>query len=183
MAALRSSRRRAEGPQTSEGLQRPCRKTSRDPGPRARPLRAPGSRGDLSTRLSPGRSPLRPPAAPPSRRQPSRLHPALARSFKLQRKFAGGLQPPCLGRPDSRSAWRWARGLWGLAACAPHAMEGAEPRAWLEPWACTDDGGRPVEVQLNGGAPWGFTLKFGRQPGQPLGITKKIIRSQWRPRR
>lgn len=29
-----------------------------------------------------------------------------------------------------------------------------------------------VEVQLSGGAPWGFTLKGGREHGEPLIITK-----------
>lgn len=29
-----------------------------------------------------------------------------------------------------------------------------------------------VEVQLTGGAPWGFTLKGGREHGEPLIITK-----------
>lgn len=29
-----------------------------------------------------------------------------------------------------------------------------------------------VEVQLAGGAPWGFTLKGGREHGEPLIITK-----------
>ncbi|KAM5290056.1 protein Shroom2 isoform 2-T2 [Glossophaga mutica] len=55
-------------------------------------------------------------------------------------------------------------------------MEGAEPRArperLAEAEARTADGGRLVEVQLNGGAPWGFTLKGGREHGEPLVITK-----------
>ncbi|XP_014650995.1 PREDICTED: protein Shroom2, partial [Ceratotherium simum simum] len=34
------------------------------------------------------------------------------------------------------------------------------------------DGGRLVEVRLSGGAPWGFTLKGGREHGEPLVITK-----------
>ncbi|KAM8752560.1 protein Shroom2 isoform 2-T2 [Rhynchonycteris naso] len=55
-------------------------------------------------------------------------------------------------------------------------MEGAEPRARAECLAeaeeRTADGGRLVEVQLNGGAPWGFTLKGGREHGEPLVITK-----------
>ncbi|XP_059535070.1 protein Shroom2 isoform X7 [Myotis daubentonii] len=55
-------------------------------------------------------------------------------------------------------------------------MEGAEPRARPERLAeaegRTADGGRLVEVQLNGGAPWGFTLKGGREHGEPLVITK-----------
>ncbi|XP_036883627.1 protein Shroom2 isoform X3 [Sturnira hondurensis] len=55
-------------------------------------------------------------------------------------------------------------------------MEGAEPRARPERPAeaevRTADGGRLVEVQLNGGAPWGFTLKGGREHGEPLVITK-----------
>ncbi|XP_012999892.2 protein Shroom2 [Cavia porcellus] len=33
-------------------------------------------------------------------------------------------------------------------------------------------GGRLVEVQLSGGAPWGFTVKGGREHGEPLVITK-----------
>ncbi|XP_036276374.1 protein Shroom2 isoform X1 [Pipistrellus kuhlii] len=55
-------------------------------------------------------------------------------------------------------------------------MDGAEPRARPERPAeaegRTADGGRLVEVQLNGGAPWGFTLKGGREHGEPLVITK-----------
>ncbi|XP_054576265.1 protein Shroom2 isoform X3 [Eptesicus fuscus] len=55
-------------------------------------------------------------------------------------------------------------------------MEGAEPRARpdrpAEAEGRTADGGRLVEVQLNGGAPWGFTLKGGREHGEPLVITK-----------
>lgn len=55
-------------------------------------------------------------------------------------------------------------------------MEGSEPRARperpAEAEARTADGGRLVEVQLNGGAPWGFTLKGGREHGEPLVITK-----------
>nr|KAF6394756.1 shroom family member 2 [Rousettus aegyptiacus] len=55
-------------------------------------------------------------------------------------------------------------------------MEGAEPRARPEPLAeaaaRAADGGRLVEVQLSGGAPWGFTLKGGREHGEPLVITK-----------
>ncbi|XP_058569537.1 protein Shroom2 isoform X2 [Neofelis nebulosa] len=55
-------------------------------------------------------------------------------------------------------------------------MEGAEPRARPERLAEADaraaDGGRLVEVQLSGGAPWGFTLKGGREHGEPLVITK-----------
>ncbi|XP_035873157.1 protein Shroom2-like isoform X2 [Phyllostomus discolor] len=55
-------------------------------------------------------------------------------------------------------------------------MEGPEPRArperLAEAEARTADGGRLVEVQLNGGAPWGFTLKGGREHGEPLVITK-----------
>ncbi|XP_027389404.1 protein Shroom2 isoform X3 [Bos indicus x Bos taurus] len=55
-------------------------------------------------------------------------------------------------------------------------MEGAEPRArperLAEAEARTADGGRLVEVQLSGGAPWGFTLKGGREHGEPLVITK-----------
>ncbi|XP_045669608.1 protein Shroom2 isoform X6 [Ursus americanus] len=53
-------------------------------------------------------------------------------------------------------------------------MEGAEPRARPERLAeaRAPDGGRLVEVQLSGGAPWGFTLKGGREHGEPLVITK-----------
>nr|XP_020007518.1 protein Shroom2 isoform X1 [Castor canadensis] len=59
-------------------------------------------------------------------------------------------------------------------------MEGAEPcarterlaEAEAEAEARTADGGRLVEVQLSGGAPWGFTLKGGREHGEPLVITK-----------
>ncbi|XP_027970796.1 protein Shroom2 isoform X2 [Eumetopias jubatus] len=55
-------------------------------------------------------------------------------------------------------------------------MEGAEPRArperLAEAEARAPDGGRLVEVQLSGGAPWGFTLKGGREHGEPLVITK-----------
>jgi protein Shroom len=59
-------------------------------------------------------------------------------------------------------------------------MEGAEPCARTERLAeaeaaaeaRTADGGRLVEVQLSGGAPWGFTLKGGREHGEPLVITK-----------
>uniref|UniRef100_A0ABI0P416 Shroom family member 2 n=1 Tax=Bos taurus TaxID=9913 RepID=A0ABI0P416_BOVIN len=55
-------------------------------------------------------------------------------------------------------------------------MEGAEPGAWPERLAAAEaraaDGGRLVEVQLSGGAPWGFTLKGGREHGEPLVITK-----------
>ncbi|XP_062941251.1 protein Shroom2-like isoform X2 [Cynocephalus volans] len=50
-------------------------------------------------------------------------------------------------------------------------MESAEPRARPECLA-EADGGRLVEVQLSGGAPWGFTLKGGREHGEPLVITK-----------
>ncbi|XP_061035343.1 protein Shroom2-like isoform X6 [Eubalaena glacialis] len=55
-------------------------------------------------------------------------------------------------------------------------MEGAEPCARPERLAEAEaraaDGGRLVEVQLSGGAPWGFTLKGGREHGEPLVITK-----------
>ncbi|XP_060263594.1 protein Shroom2 isoform X5 [Ovis aries] len=55
-------------------------------------------------------------------------------------------------------------------------MEGAEPHARSERLAEAEaraaDGGRLVEVQLSGGAPWGFTLKGGREHGEPLVITK-----------
>ncbi|KAL1286376.1 SHROOM2, partial [Ovibos moschatus] len=55
-------------------------------------------------------------------------------------------------------------------------MEGAEPHARPERLAEAEaraaDGGRLVEVQLSGGAPWGFTLKGGREHGEPLVITK-----------
>lgn len=75
------------------------------------------------------------------------------------------------------------RGLSGRAGSAPRAprpapraMEGAEPRARPERLAEAEaraaDGGRLVEVQLSGGAPWGFTLKGGREHGEPLVITK-----------
>ncbi|KAM9180415.1 protein Shroom2 [Dugong dugon] len=50
-------------------------------------------------------------------------------------------------------------------------MESAEPRARPERLD-EADGGRLVEVQLSGGAPWGFTLKGGREHGEPLVITK-----------
>ncbi|XP_074069689.1 protein Shroom2 isoform X2 [Macrotis lagotis] len=40
----------------------------------------------------------------------------------------------------------------------------------LEPRAA--DGHRLLEVSLTGGAPWGFTLKGGREHGEPLIITK-----------
>ncbi|XP_041500703.1 protein Shroom2-like isoform X2 [Microtus oregoni] len=50
-------------------------------------------------------------------------------------------------------------------------MEGAEPRARQErPGEA--HGARLVEVRLSGGAPWGFTLKGGREHGEPLIITK-----------
>ncbi|XP_006997853.1 protein Shroom2 isoform X1 [Peromyscus maniculatus bairdii] len=55
-------------------------------------------------------------------------------------------------------------------------MEGAEPRARPERLAEVEaraaEGVRLVEVQLSGGAPWGFTLKGGREHGEPLVITK-----------
>ncbi|KAM5221086.1 protein Shroom2 [Ctenodactylus gundi] len=57
-------------------------------------------------------------------------------------------------------------------------MQGAEPRARPERLAEPEaearaaDGGRLVEVRLSGGAPWGFTLKGGREHGEPLVITK-----------
>ncbi|XP_069429674.1 protein Shroom2 isoform X4 [Ovis canadensis] len=55
-------------------------------------------------------------------------------------------------------------------------MEGAEPHARSERLAEAEaraaDGGRLVEVQLSGGAPWGFTLKGGREHCEPLVITK-----------
>ncbi|XP_051034669.1 protein Shroom2 isoform X2 [Phodopus roborovskii] len=55
-------------------------------------------------------------------------------------------------------------------------MEGAEPRVRPERLAEAEaraaDGVRLVEVQLSGGAPWGFTLKGGREHGEPLVITK-----------
>ncbi|KAI4529066.1 hypothetical protein MG293_020880 [Ovis ammon polii] len=57
-------------------------------------------------------------------------------------------------------------------------MEGAEPHARSERLAEAEaraaDGGRLVEVQLSGGAPWGFTLKGGREHGEPLVITKHV---------
>ncbi|XP_055463389.1 protein Shroom2-like [Psammomys obesus] len=55
-------------------------------------------------------------------------------------------------------------------------MQGGEPRARPERLAEAEaraaDGVRLVEVQLSGGAPWGFTLKGGREHGEPLVITK-----------
>ncbi|XP_057352231.1 protein Shroom2-like [Manis pentadactyla] len=55
-------------------------------------------------------------------------------------------------------------------------MEGADPRRRPERLAEAEvraaDVGRLVEVQLSGGAPWGFTLKGGREHGEPLVITK-----------
>ncbi|XP_036768908.2 protein Shroom2 isoform X3 [Manis pentadactyla] len=55
-------------------------------------------------------------------------------------------------------------------------MEGADPRPRPERLAEAEvraaDVGRLVEVQLSGGAPWGFTLKGGREHGEPLVITK-----------
>uniref|UniRef100_A0A8C2RQ27 PDZ domain-containing protein n=1 Tax=Capra hircus TaxID=9925 RepID=A0A8C2RQ27_CAPHI len=55
-------------------------------------------------------------------------------------------------------------------------MEGAKsrerPERLAEAEARAADGGRLVEVQLSGGAPWGFTLKGGREHGEPLVITK-----------
>lgn len=60
-------------------------------------------------------------------------------------------------------------------------MEGAEPRARPERLAEVEaraaEGVRLVEVQLSGGAPWGFTLKGGREHGEPLVITK--VRRPW----
>lgn len=50
-------------------------------------------------------------------------------------------------------------------------MEDTEPRARPErPGEA--HGTRLVEVRLSGGAPWGFTLKGGREHGEPLVITK-----------
>ncbi|KAF4795612.1 hypothetical protein TURU_091529 [Turdus rufiventris] len=37
------------------------------------------------------------------------------------------------------------------------------------------EGYKLVEVQLTGGAPWGFTLRGGREHGEPLIITKEIV--------
>nr|XP_044996024.1 protein Shroom2 isoform X2 [Jaculus jaculus] len=57
-------------------------------------------------------------------------------------------------------------------------MDGTEPLgrperlAEAEAEARAADGGRLVEVHLSGGAPWGFTLKGGREHGEPLVITK-----------
>ncbi|XP_058147291.1 protein Shroom2-like isoform X2 [Dasypus novemcinctus] len=48
-------------------------------------------------------------------------------------------------------------------------MEGAELRA--RP-ARPAEAERLVEVRLSGGAPWGFTLKGGREHGEPLVVTK-----------
>ncbi|EMP30872.1 Protein Shroom2 [Chelonia mydas] len=39
------------------------------------------------------------------------------------------------------------------------------------------DGCKLVEVLLTGGAPWGFTLKGGREHGEPLIITKQHHRN------
>uniref|UniRef100_A0A2D4I6X8 PDZ domain-containing protein n=1 Tax=Micrurus lemniscatus lemniscatus TaxID=129467 RepID=A0A2D4I6X8_MICLE len=46
----------------------------------------------------------------------------------------------------------------------PHQLATAEHRG-ADPY-------KLVEVQLSGGAPWGFTLKGGREHGEPLIITK-----------
>ncbi|XP_042521758.1 protein Shroom2-like [Dipodomys spectabilis] len=54
-------------------------------------------------------------------------------------------------------------------------MEAAEPRAGPAAEAAearAADGARVLEVLLRGGAPWGFTLKGGREHGEPLVITK-----------
>ncbi|XP_060038675.1 protein Shroom2 [Erinaceus europaeus] len=48
-------------------------------------------------------------------------------------------------------------------------MEVPEPRARPDRPAAAE---RLVEVRLSGGAPWGFTLKGGREHGEPLVITK-----------
>ncbi|XP_068928898.1 protein Shroom2 isoform X2 [Petaurus breviceps papuanus] len=50
------------------------------------------------------------------------------------------------------------------------AGPGPPPLMVLEPRGT--DGHRLVEVVLTGGAPWGFTLKGGREHGEPLIITK-----------
>lgn len=79
------------GPKPASGA-----RAGRRAGPRARAPLAPRRWGDPSTRPSasarPGPAPA-PRPAPPSRRQPRRLLPGSARSFKLQRKFAGGRKP------------------------------------------------------------------------------------------
>ncbi|KAG8137376.1 hypothetical protein E2320_004613 [Naja naja] len=46
----------------------------------------------------------------------------------------------------------------------PHQLATGEQRG-ADPY-------KLVEVQLSGGAPWGFTLKGGREHGEPLIITK-----------
>lgn len=46
----------------------------------------------------------------------------------------------------------------------PHQLATGEQRG-VDPY-------KLVEVQLSGGAPWGFTLKGGREHGEPLIITK-----------
>ncbi|RLW07592.1 hypothetical protein DV515_00003687 [Chloebia gouldiae] len=40
------------------------------------------------------------------------------------------------------------------------------------------EGYKLVEVQLTGGAPWGFTVKGGREHGEPLIITKGNIKAK-----
>lgn len=37
-----------------------------------------------------------------------------------------------------------------------------------------------IHVELNGGAPWGFTLKGGLEHGEPLIITKVSEAEVWR---
>ncbi|XP_038613427.1 protein Shroom2 isoform X2 [Tachyglossus aculeatus] len=55
-------------------------------------------------------------------------------------------------------------------------MDGGEPRGWPQRFAEQAGrgagGARLLEVVLRGGAPWGFTLKGGKEHGEPLIITK-----------
>lgn len=146
------------------------------PSPRARPLRGPPS---------PARSAAPRHAAPrvlpaPSLSGAGTFLPSCSASLPV----AGGGGAPgaslALGRPGlPRVHGRRSGspgGLSGRATSEPRAMEGAEPRVRPERLAEAEaraaDGGRLVEVQLSGGAPWGFTLKGGREHGEPLVITK-----------
>ncbi|XP_070799359.1 protein Shroom2 isoform X2 [Pituophis catenifer annectens] len=52
----------------------------------------------------------------------------------------------------------------------PHQLATGEQRG-VDPY-------KLVEVQLSGGAPWGFTLKGGREHGEPLIITKVVLQLQ-----
>lgn len=154
------------------------------PPPRARaPAPRPADRREPPAPAAPRPAGPPPPARPPPP-APSRLPPGSAGTFlsscgASSLVAGGGAGARSLVASASRAprgAWARARGLRGLAACAPRAMEGPEPRARPERPAeaegRTADGGRLVEVQLNGGAPWGFTLKGGREHGEPLVITK-----------